>query len=244
MPIKLPENSTYTSLGIDKTANFWRSAKDFIGRLRPSRGAAYMPGAARAVESSGTSPSTAARIFGAAGIGGLAGAGAKHVAGRLADEPLQTESYIQDRKHHNLFDRIRADELVSEKVLAGLGQGFGKTVGGALGGAVAGGAVLGTAKTYDLARKAHKRKKVLNHAVRSDEVLSQTPRGQVQEAYNTMSRFAPTLAEDSNATRSVLREAATHGAGMDYATIRNLAQAEESARRGSTPHLPVYTIGG
>ncbi len=46
-----------------------------------------------------------------------------------------------------------------------------------------------------------------------------------------MKRFAPTLSSDPNAVRSFLREAATSGAGVNYNTIKLLAEAERMTQQ-------------
>lgn len=62
-----------------------------------------------------------------------------------------------------------------------------------------------------------------------DDVLAQADPQQLQEAYHTMVRFAPTLATDKNAVRSFLRESVLYGTGPNVITIKQLADAERAS---------------
>ena len=79
-----------------------------------------------------------------------------------------------------------------------------------------------------------RRRKLLEQLFSADPVikdaLSRHPdsRAMLLEAYGTMVRFAPTLSRDINAARSFLREAVLGGAGVNYATIKNLVDTEKS----------------
>jgi len=63
---------------------------------------------------------------------------------------------------------------------------------------------------------------------KSDELLATADKKSLQNSFNTMQRFAPTLATDPNAVRAFLREAATTGSGVNYNTIKLLADAERA----------------
>lgn len=67
---------------------------------------------------------------------------------------------------------------------------------------------------------------------RSDPVIAQADAKSLRDAYETMQRFAPTLATDKNAVRAWLREAAVSGGGVNYNTIKLLTDAEIAAREG------------
>jgi len=64
-----------------------------------------------------------------------------------------------------------------------------------------------------------------------DPYISEADDEVIDEAYATMQRFAPTLSSDPNAARSFLREAATSGAGVNYNTIKLLAEAERMTQQ-------------
>lgn len=96
----------------------------------------------------------------------------------------------------------------------------------------------GIGKAYDGAKNAlvvdGKRKALLDSVLRQDpllaEAMNRTPEmaQSITEAYATMARFAPTLSLDVNAVRAFLREVVLGGAGVNYATIKNLADAERA----------------
>lgn len=65
-------------------------------------------------------------------------------------------------------------------------------------------------------------------AAQADEVVSRADPAMIHSSFETMKRFAPNLAADPNATRSFLRESAVWGTGPNYATLKNLADAERS----------------
>jgi hypothetical protein len=64
-----------------------------------------------------------------------------------------------------------------------------------------------------------------------DAILAKADPELVNSSYQTMKRFAPHLAADPNATRAFLRESALYGAGPSYATLKTLADAEQSVSR-------------
>lgn len=67
--------------------------------------------------------------------------------------------------------------------------------------------------------------------VLTDEVISNADKGMITSAFETMKRFAPNLAADENATRSFLREHAIYGTGPSYASLKNLADAEQAVAK-------------
>lgn len=79
-----------------------------------------------------------------------------------------------------------------------------------------------------------RRRKLLEQLFHSDPIIKDAlerhpdSKAMLLEAYGTMVRFAPTLSLDINATRSFLREAVLGGAGVNYATIKNLVDTEKS----------------
>lgn len=69
---------------------------------------------------------------------------------------------------------------------------------------------------------------VFSSVAKNDELLAGADRKSLQTSFETMRRFAPTLATDPNAVRAYLREAATSGSGVNYNTIKLLADAEKA----------------
>jgi hypothetical protein len=65
----------------------------------------------------------------------------------------------------------------------------------------------------------------------SDEVIGSADTAMINSAFETMKRFAPNLAADENATRSFLREHAIYGTGPSYASLKNLADAEQAVAK-------------
>jgi len=64
-----------------------------------------------------------------------------------------------------------------------------------------------------------------------DPILQKADPALLQSSYETMRRFAPTLATDPNATRAFLQEAAVYGKGPSYATLKTLADTEGSVMK-------------
>jgi hypothetical protein len=72
------------------------------------------------------------------------------------------------------------------------------------------------------------RNAILQQLKREDPVLSGAPDKTLMEAFHTMTKVAPFLSKDKNAVRSFLRMAATSGGGLDFNTIKLLAEAERA----------------
>lgn len=70
---------------------------------------------------------------------------------------------------------------------------------------------------------------LVQELMQTDTVIRQADPAIINDAYETMSRFAPTLATDRNAVRSFLRQAAMAGTGPDYMSIKLLADSERAA---------------
>lgn len=118
---------------------------------------------------------------------------------------------------------------VASAMFKGIGGGLGTGLTDmAFGGAkMLGGAVLDSTVT------APRREKIFYEAMRTDTVLRDALRSnpdvlkQLKEAFSTLVRFAPSLSLDINAVRSYLREAIISGGGINYATIKQLADTEK-----------------
>lgn len=78
-----------------------------------------------------------------------------------------------------------------------------------------------------------KHQKSFEEAVNGDEMLASAHAANPQhltDAFSTLKKFSPSMASHPQATRSFLRQAqmaGTHGSGMDFATIRMLAETEK-----------------
>lgn len=72
------------------------------------------------------------------------------------------------------------------------------------------------------------REAILKQLKREDPVLAGADDKTLMEAYHTMQRFAPVLSTDKNAVRSFLRQAVMGGSGLDYVSIKLLADTERA----------------
>lgn len=159
----------------------------------------------------------------ASSVGNFAGGVASNVANRSGD----TFGYRLNKVlNPSLFDRVRGDEEMASGFYKNLGAESAKALVGNLNMALHSGVSAANQRFV----QAPQRKNVLNDVLQSDEILSQVkdPHQQqlLQQAYQSLQRFAPTLATDPNAVRSFLRVAVTGGGGADYASIAHLADAE------------------
>lgn len=68
-------------------------------------------------------------------------------------------------------------------------------------------------------------------ALQADPIIAKADPQLISSSFETMKRFAPYLATDPNAARSFLRETAMYGTGPSYASLKNLADAEQSVNR-------------
>jgi hypothetical protein len=78
-----------------------------------------------------------------------------------------------------------------------------------------------------------KHREAFQKALESDDMLQaeyrENPKGLI-DAYDTLKNFAPSIAKNPSATRSFLRQATMakmHGSGLDFATIRLMAETEK-----------------
>lgn len=117
-----------------------------------------------------------------------------------------------------------------DNAIKGLASGAGSEVASALvyglGRAASG---IGSALFGDPQKKAILEKILATDQIISD-ALKRNPavKDQIMEAYQTLNRFAPSLAADVNAVRSFLREVVLGGGHVNYATIKNLIDTEKS----------------
>jgi hypothetical protein len=69
------------------------------------------------------------------------------------------------------------------------------------------------------------------NSVMQDQVIKDADPSLMKSTFDTMRKFAPNLAADSNAAKSFLREHAIYGTGPSYAALKNLADAEQAISR-------------
>lgn len=160
-----------------------------------------------------------------AGALGLGALGLWNAAG--GERPGETYSYRINRGLNSLLDRIRYDESFATKFTEGVGGQSAEAL---------------VELTKDMVGKGYdtlKDKLMLSPArntifqalKREDPILADTDNKTLLEAFHTMANIAPNLSADKNAVKSVLRMAATSGGGLDYNTIRGLADAETAVNK-------------
>lgn len=122
------------------------------------------------------------------------------------------------------MDRIKADEMVASSLvnratdrMADIAEGIAK------------GVAKDTRKKFV---DDPKRAQIFAQLVKTDDIIGNADKRSLMEAYDSMSKFAPTLSTNISATRSFLREAAQHDGGIDYMTIKGLGQAERAITGG------------
>ena len=111
-----------------------------------------------------------------------------------------------------------------------VGGGLERGVGGAI---TEGAKALGRAAYLGGRRLLQGRRQgqVFDQVRSTDPILSEADPEVVQQSFSTMARFAPTLASDPYAVQSFLREAVTSGGGINYNTLKLLAEAERAAQQ-------------
>lgn len=163
-----------------------------------------------------------------AGLAGLLGAGALGVGGLLGgDRPGETLSYRINRGMHGLLDRIRADEQVGEQFARGVGSGAAESLVGLTRDIM----TKGYETMKDTLALSPVRKKIFSVLKKEDDIIGMADNRTLMEAYHTMSNVAPQLSTDKNAVKSVLRMAATSGGGLDFTTIKGIADAEAAVSK-------------
>jgi len=161
------------------------------------------------------------------GQGGLKGPGtyilgAASAVSPVSKGPLDTLSYRLNRWFHGglggLLNRVKADEAFTTAIVGDLAT---RTVD------IIGDAVSKSMKAVkERQMLSPMRHAIINQLKREDDIIAAAPNKRIFEAYHTMSEFAPTLSTDKNAVKSFLREAAQHEGGIDFMSIKGLADAE------------------
>lgn len=155
-----------------------------------------------------------------------------HVTGDLMSEDMLGAMHFGQPAAPGLLGQMggAAGGKAMESLATGAGKGVAEAIVKALFGVIGSGA----AGLKNMMVTDPKRRAILETIKRQDQIIADTlahnPHGEqlVQEAYDTMVKVAPTLSTDINAVRSWLREAVIGGAGVNYATIKNLAEAERA----------------
>lgn len=162
--------------------------------------------------------------------GGLLVGGSLIGLGTLAEPLAQRLGYKGREAFYSgitgLPERVRMDELAAESFAKEVGKEVGKSTIG-----LAGDILSKTFKyPMDMIQNVE-RQDLLSQLRSEDEVLAKADPEQVDEAFHTMTRFAPTLATDKNAVKTFLRESVLYGTGPNFTTIKQLADAEGAVNR-------------
>jgi len=172
-------------------------------------------------------------ITGAAGITAAGALGIGHVLSN--DQAGETYSYRVNRGLNSLIDRIKADEAIGGAFAKGLGSESSKALIGLTTDIVG----KGYDTLKDTLRLSPVRSKIFNTLKKEDPILHDTDNKTLMEAYHTIANIAPVLSTDKNAVKSILRMAATSGGGLDYTTIKGIADAEAAVHKARSERTKV-----
>lgn len=135
-----------------------------------------------------------------------------------------------------LPERVRMDEVAAENFAKSVGSELGKSTVGLAGDILS--------RTFDTATglpgqimQQQQRQSIFDSLRAEDDVIAKADPQQLNDAYHTMVRFAPTLATDKNAVKTFLRESTLYGTGPNFMSIKQLADAEESV---TAPEYPSH----
>lgn len=161
---------------------------------------------------------------------GAAGVGLGTVGAAVEDNPLQPLGYKARKVMFDVNDRIGADELYAKTYVQQLAKDN-----AALLGEMVRDSTLEAQEAVKAIPRAKQQMSAATELMQEDEVLStasEADRQMLMRAFQSMQKFAPTLAGDEFAVRNYLREALMAANGPDYGTIGNLARAERDVTGG------------
>ena len=166
-----------------------------------------------------------------------ANASKSHEEQSLLRSSLQPErTVLASLKRHHLKTAGFSDSArrgMGASLGGGALEAAAKGFGGGMGEMLFSGASMLGKSVLESQVTAPKREKVFYEAIKSDQILRDALKNnpsvlaQLKEAFSTMVRFAPSLAMDISAVRSYLREAVLSGGGINYATVKQLAETEK-----------------
>lgn len=140
---------------------------------------------------------------------------------RLASRPLDTTSYLLNRSIYSgpggLASRIRADELIAEKMLGNVAD---------QGNAAVNATVSEIGKKYKKYKDLPRSRRALKELVRTDDIISRADPEQISSLYKTMYEVAPNMTKHKEAVRSFLRQGLMHEGGLDPMALGQLARSE------------------
>lgn len=159
----------------------------------------------------------------AAGVG-AAGLG---MAGALAGQgPIESAGYRVNKAIFPVEDRIRADEVYARSFMQEAGKSTAQLLA-----ELSNDQIRSEVQEQRSAPIRAAQAKNVMKMIKDDPVLSRASESERQlmlQAYNSMQRYAPSIADDDLAVRNYLREVLVMTNGPDYGTISNLARAERA----------------
>jgi hypothetical protein len=156
------------------------------------------------------------------GPGGMAMWGLGETLGGIGGPQADTWGYLINRELHDgplgLLTRVKADEEMAKKLVGSFADKTTDMISDAMSSA---------ASSYkEKFVNSPMRHAILGQLKREDDIIAMADPTSTLEAYHTMKKVAPTLSTDKNAVKSFLREAVQHQGGVDYMTLKGLADAE------------------
>jgi hypothetical protein len=144
------------------------------------------------------------------------------------DPAFDTLGYRLNRFFHGgfkgLMDRVKADEIFAKTVVDGLSQTTFEVAKDTLADSFS----SASKAMYERNVASPTRVAILDQLKKEDDIIGAAGQKNLLEAYHTMKTFAPSLSIDKNAVKSFLRQAVQHEGGIDYVSIKGLAEAENA----------------
>jgi len=169
----------------------------------------------------------------ALGAGSLAAGYTGLSAASEGKQPGDTLSYRINRNLNSLYDRIKADEQFGQAFAGNLGTESAKSLIGLTRDMVS----KGVESFKERTQMSPARRAIFTALKHEDPTIATADNKTLLEAYHTMSQVAPMLSTDKNAVKSFLREATTSGGGLDFHTIKGIAEAESAVNKAKSGNL-------
>jgi hypothetical protein len=168
--------------------------------------------------------------------------GGKYVYAEL--ETVAKRKEYLEKKAAPLYKEAGQGGGFGQELISGLGQGFGKAIGQAGIDVVrALVSAAGNAMRTGTSGLNAQQKMLVKRIVNSDPMLKtydMMHEGVLENAYTTMVRTAPHVAEDANVVTSFLREASQTGGTISYVTMKHLAEAERAFIEARSVARPIF----
>lgn len=168
--------------------------------------------------------------------------GGKYVFAEL--ETVAKRKEYLEKKASPLIKEAYEPNTFAGSMIGGLGQGVGKAVGQA-GIDIIRALVTTAGNAMRLGQTGlnTQQKMLVKRIINSDPMLKTyetTHPGVLDNAYTTMVRTAPHVAEDPNVVTSFLREASQTGGTISYVTMKHLAEAERAFMEARSAAHPIF----